>query len=58
LDVEEITYYLFEIHSESLVWWYTPLIPAAEAGGSQVEGQPGLCSETLSQKKLKIILNM
>jgi hypothetical protein len=32
-------------------WWYTPL--EDESGGSQVQGQPGLHNETLSQKKYK-----
>jgi hypothetical protein len=32
----------------SWVWWYMPW--EAEAGGSQVLGQPGLHCETLSQK--------
>jgi hypothetical protein len=40
----------------SPAWWYTPVInpstlKEAEAEGSQVQGQPGLYSQTLSQKK-------
>jgi hypothetical protein len=32
---------------------YNPSTQEAEAGGSQLEGQPGLHSETLSQKTNK-----
>jgi hypothetical protein len=36
-------------------WWHTPVISAfkAQAGGSKVQGQPGLQRKTLSQKKKK-----
>jgi hypothetical protein len=35
------------------VWWYTFIIPA---GGLRVQGQTGLHSKTLSQKKKVIIV--
>jgi hypothetical protein len=41
------------------VWWHTPLIPEAEAGGflssrpAWSTGQPGLYRETLSRKTKK-----
>jgi hypothetical protein len=39
-------------------WWHTPVISAfkAQAGGSKVQGQPGLQRKTLSQKKKKKLL--
>jgi hypothetical protein len=40
-------------YKKSWVWWVTPVIPALRrllAEGPQVQGQPELHSETLSQK--------
>jgi hypothetical protein len=33
------------------VWWYTPVIPALEAGGLRVQGQSRTFLENLSQSK-------
>jgi hypothetical protein len=46
---------LFKRKTTGQEWWYTPINSTvswkAEAGGLQVQGQPGLHNETLFQKQ-------
>jgi hypothetical protein len=56
-DTVETSPGLLQIEKENqlceIVYTYNPSTQEVETGGARVQGQPDLCSETLSQKQKK-----